>query len=171
MALDTGDRTKVSYYSYQKVSLDDLSILTLNDEEERNKHLKRIDSLNLVLPFDGKGSEKEFHLWKAWSIWPQRHVRDDEKYFCLHPELVEKDDKEIELETTGVGHSARMCSNSLDSVKHGKVPQRSIRAGIDYGSYWRVGLEPLSLMECHIVSKCRHYSQVVKIESNTGRQR
>ena len=35
----------------------------------------------------------------------------------------------------------------------------------------RVGLEPLSLMERHIISKVRHFAQVFKISSNTGRQK
>ena len=51
------------------------------------------------------------------------------------------------------------------------MPHFSLKSGVDYGSPERVGLEPLSLMERHIISPVRHFSQVIKISSNTGRQK
>jgi hypothetical protein len=61
------------------------------DEDETERHLKRIKEFNLVLPIDDEGNSRTFNLWKAWSIWPQKYIEQDEKmdYYHLHPEFVE----------------------------------------------------------------------------------
>ena len=44
----------------------------------------------------------------------------------------------------------------------------SLAAGIDFGDPYRIGLEPLTERERHMISKLRHYLLVIKIESNTA---
>ena len=72
-------------------------------------------------------------------------------------------------------YRALICSSCASSLKRKgdeiTAPHLSLKSGVDYGSPERVGLEPLSLMERHIISPVRHFSQVVKISSNTGRQK
>ena len=84
-------------------------------------------------------------------------------YYDLHQEMVE-------LKSDGDGHEVKLCTSCVASIKKNDDPPQSIKAGVDFGSYHRIGLEPLSLAERNIISIYRHYSQVVKIESNSGRR-
>ena len=164
---------------YTKQSLSDLHCLKLDDNEVQ-QHLHRIENYNVELPVDDTGSTKLFHLWKAWSIWPQRNLKETDSsasYYFLHPEFVEliRDDQtkcvNSRCSSEEDTHCAWLCASCWKDVEKGEIPASSLKAGIDYGSYHRVGLEPLTLFERHIISRVRHYAQVVKIESNSGRQR
>ena len=177
-----GYRVKDCNNSYTKVPLSELQILRLN-EVETEEHLQRIKDYNVDLPSNNAGQLKTYNLWKAWSIWPQKcpDVENDESidYYFLHPELVESlhDDcnksnsNRENCQLVQDRHCAWLCPSCHKDIQKGDIPSNSIRAGIDYGSYHRIGLEPLTLIERHIISRVRHYSQVVKIESNSGRQR
>ena len=155
-------------HSYELVSLADMECLKLNENQTRD-HLSRIQDLTVNMPSDKNGHMKKFYLWRAWSIWPhQEKLMKKQKYFYhLHPELVElHHDK-----TNGALYKARICHSCCSNIKKNKIPPLSIASGVDFGSYMRAGLVQPSLMERHIISKVRHFSQVVKIESNSTRQR
>jgi hypothetical protein len=166
--------------SYTRQPLSKLQCLKL-DEDEAEKHLDRIERYNLELPIDDTGLTKTFNLWKAWSIWPQKNLKKADSsasYYFLHPELVELigDDETPNRDKSRYSNEedlycAWLCASCWKDVEKGEIPALSLKAGIDYGSYHRVGLEPLTLFERHIISRVRHYAQVVKIESNSGRQR
>jgi len=84
------------------------------------------------------------------------------KRYHLHPEFVEV----YEMDNGKRGIRAKICSSCHDSIKGGKIPELSLANGVDFGDYRRIGLTPLTLRERHIISKVRHYINVVKIESN-----
>ena len=178
-----GFRCKDSKNEYVKEPLSELSMLKLNDEE-KEEHVERIKKMNFYLPSDNAGTLKLFKLWKVWSIWPQVSPSEcscssdgdnDIDYYFLHPEfveLVETDNIDDNFRRVHNTHCAWLCpSCHKDLKKKENIPSMSIKAGVDYGSYHRVGLEPLTLIERHIISRVRLYSQVLKIESNSGRQR
>ena len=116
-------------------------------------------------------------------------MRDAKRYYHLHPEFVEQVSSVYNTMGVDVTFCVRICKtccNSLDKMKNNvkeedafviprdsddaaNVPHFSIKR-VDFGCYQQVGLEPLSVMERHIISKYRFYSQIIKIESNTGRQ-
>ena len=133
--------------------------------------------MTLKLPSNSNRDIKTFDLWKAWSIWPQHDIEMGKEnyegykgqFYHLHPEFVEK-----KTDPEGkVRYRAKICSSCASSLKRkgneNKPPPLSLKSGIDYGSPERVGLEPLSLIERRIISKVRHFVQVFKISSNTGR--
>ena len=164
-SIDASNSTKKSFV---RMRLSELSYLQL-DDESKAANLRRMETMDLELPTNNNGGDmKTFELWKSWNIWPQQKLNNDEHYYFLHPELVEPDITKDKL--LQVHHSAWLCGTCSTNVKKEKDPPLSLKAGTDFGSFERVGLTPLSLMERHIVSKVRHYSQVVKIESNSGRQ-
>jgi hypothetical protein len=137
-----GIRTKDNDNSYIKEPLSELGILKLT-EEETKEHLGRIKSLNVPLPSDNTGKMSTFHLWKAWSIWPQEGPSDGSEeidYYFLHPEFVESLGQYTESEENCHRriydtHFAWMCASCHKDVKKGIIPSLSIKAGIDYGSY------------------------------------
>ena len=170
--------------TFIEVGLEDLEILKLSQEDEEI-HMQKINGedsgYTQTLPTNNDGDRAEFQIWKAYSIWPQRLIGpadgDVRCYYHLHPELVERKNITLECpESSRLIHNAaqaykvKVCTSCKASIDKDIVPPNSVKYK-DFGSYHRVGLTPLSLMERHIISKCRHYSQVVKIESNTGRQR
>jgi len=86
------------------------------------------------------------------------------KYFHLHPEFVEtytKNNKKISIK-------AMICNECRESIGNKLIPGLSIASGVDLGDYRRVGLTPLTFRERHIISKVRHYINVIKIETNKG---
>ena len=76
--------------SFKFMSLDDLDLLHLDEDQEEN-HIRNIKELGgIELPCDSAGHTKSFQLWKAWSIYPQRKLEKGEEYFALNPELVQE---------------------------------------------------------------------------------
>ena len=156
---------------FERVRLDELDYFELSAEEKK-RHSERIESKHLLM---SNGTKLE--LWRAWSIWPQEKLDPcgNKKYYHLHPEFIEPpDDPRDEDFYHNWARLCQQCSKFKgreDCNDSDKPPPLSLKAGVDFGSYHRIGLPSLSLMERHIVSKFRHYSQVVKIESNSGRQK
>ena len=142
---------------------------------------------NASLPCDSTGKERVFEIWKLFGIYPQREDSDD--YYHLHPEFVEevdakdkKEDKEDEdSDSTSTAtdshndqaraHEVMICDRCRSHIKSDRVPPYSLAKGVDFGDADRIGLEPLSVFESHILSPVRTYIKVVKIETNTGRRR
>ena len=175
--------------TYKSMYLEDLDALKV-DGDDLEEHLKRLyaedpsERMTMRLPSNGDGDLRTYELWRAWSIWPQHEVGVGEKnhlghnncFYHLHPELVEAEESRAGSRGDGVRYKAMVCgvcSAVLESKgdMESRIPPLSLKAGVDYGSPDRVGLEDLSLMERHIISKVRHFAQVFKISSNTGRQR
>ena len=177
--IDTGMKLR-----YCLVKLEDLEILKLN-KEEADEHRARIcePSYNPTLPCDDSGRAKLFELWKLYGIYPQ--VPNAKEYYHLHPEFVksisrqEEEDNESDSDSDsdrdyGVEKTcmaAMICDQCHTSIKRGKLPAYSLANGVDHGVAHRIGLEPLSVIELHILSLVRTYIQIIKIETNTGRQR
>ena len=165
--------------------LDKLRLKSVSLEE----HLERLkdDSMVIDLPINDNNDKKTFELWKVHSIWPQ--MRDAKNYYHLHPEFVEKVSSAHNMTGDHATYYVRICKTCCDSLDKKdtddkeedecvipgdaddatSAPQFSVKK-VDFGCYQRLGLEPLSVMERHIISKYRLYSQIIKIESNTGRQ-
>jgi len=178
----------------------DLCLLKMN-YEEREIHNSRIEQGvgdPLVLPVNKAGKTKVFETWKVYSVWPQDRdwviktqqaynqdrdasAYDDNlfednplfggkrlKYYHLHPEFVD----EYTKDSGKVGFKAKICGHCSESIDaRNKIPERSVANGIDFGDYRRIGLESLTLRERLIISKVRHYLNIIKIESNAGKLR
>ena len=95
------------------------------------------------------------------------------KYFHLHHEFVE----EYEEDDGKIGFKVMLCGDCHRSVtkkneKTGdpepEIPGLSIASGVDFGDFRRVGLTPLTLRERNIISKVRHYINIIKIEAVRG---
>ena len=71
-------------------------------------------------------------------------------YYHLHPEIVE-------TKSDGDGYEVKLCTSCTASIKKNEDPPLSIKAGVDFGLYHRIGLEPLSLAERNIISTYKHY--------------
>ena len=106
---------------------------------------------NLTLPTDDQGGEKDFEVWKVYSIWPQ--VADCRElglilneYYHLHPEFVDKEELEHNqnnpLQVQQL-YSAMICEKCLSHIRKNKDPPMSLCEGVDFGCPWRIGLEPL----------------------------
>jgi len=166
----------------------------LNDAQ-LSEHLERMAKPALSIPINDKGGTNDFkpvETWKAYSRWPDKKPdeltddttlpdwmfcknsdgetdRSNPKYFHLHPEFVEEfvgDDGRRDFK-------ARLCPSCCKFKPNGKgkAPVRSVASGVDFGSPRRLGLVQLTARERQMISKVRHYSIAIKIESNTGRQR
>ncbi len=83
----------------------------------------------------------------------------------MHPELVDK----VVLENGTIQCYAKVCNECLRSITKGEDPHNSIKSGIDFGSSACINLEVPSLRKQHIIEFVRHYSNVIKIKSNTRR--
>ena len=132
-------------------------------------------------------TKKHFELWKVYSIRP--HMRKAKNYYYLHPEFVEKANSVHNTTGVHVTYYVRICKTCCDSLDKKDIddkeeyecvipvdsddaasaPQFSVNK-VEFGCNQRLGIEPLPVMERHIISKYRLYSQIIKIESNTGRQ-
>ena len=170
---------------YRLVKLEDLNILKLS-KEETEEHRARISdpNYNPTPPCNDSGGTKLFELWKLYGVYPQ--VAGAEEYHHLHPEFVEtisRDAEEDKEEDEGNDRNdddndgdssytaAMICDQCHDSIERGKLPAYSLANEIDHGVAQRIGLEPLSVIELHILFLVQTYIQIVKIETNTGRQR
>jgi hypothetical protein len=108
---------------------------------------------------DGTIKAKDIEPWRCTSVYEH-----DSAAWHLHPELV-NDDKP----TSPTCYLCQECY--LQGVKKGKPPTYSIANGIDFGSYRRLGLEPLNLHEQLILSRVRLMFALVKVTSNQSGQR
>ena len=162
------------------------------DDTQRSEHQGRMGKPPMRLPINDKGEEDVFEPWRAYSRWPPEKPKEltkdrtlpdwmfrkndngeldrtKPKYFHLHPEFVQEFTDDNGMKDFKV-KLCPWCYNFEPSTKS-KAPIRSIAGGIDFGSPSRVGLVPLTLRERQMISKVRHYSNAIKIESNTGRQK
>jgi hypothetical protein len=174
---------------YRDVKSLDWAVL---DDAQRSEHLERMAKPALNLPVNDKGDKEDFETWRAYSRWPDKKPdeltndatlpdwrfcknsngetdRSKPKYFHLHPEFVEEfvgDDGRRDFR-------ARLCPSCCKFKTNGKAraPVRSVASGVDFGSPRRLRLVRLTPRERQMISKVRHYSNAIKIESNTGRQR
>ena len=165
------------------------------DDAQRLEHYERMEKPPLHLPINDKGGPDDFkpvETWKAYSRWPAKKPdeltrdttlpdwmfckngdgeldRSKPKYFHLHPEFVE----EFTDDNVGKDFKASLCGNCCEFVpsEKTKAPARSVASGVDFGSPRRLRLVQLTPRERQMISKVRHYSNAIKIESNTGRQR
>jgi hypothetical protein len=154
---------------YHQVSLSQLDALKLSYDEHRRYH-DLVFKGSIVVPTgkkdrDGVQLTTEIEPWRAFSVWPV-HCRADydveEPRYHLHPEFVDGE---------GKAAKATLCPNCNDAIKAGEIPEYSIASGVDFGDCRRLGLEPLTMRERQIISKVRHYHNIIKIESNTGKLR
>ena len=99
---------------------------------------------------------KRVNPWKAKSFY----ISQSQEYYHFHPELVSLDNDNNEIITL-----CGDCNRERDSL-----PPNSIAAGVDFGSFHRLGLVPLNLQEETVLSFVRLFITIFKISSNrTGR--
>jgi len=112
-----------------------------------------------------------FFPWKAQSVFPSKIISSCNHYH-LHPELVYTSEKW--WQTYDNAHHTPIviiCDDCCKTIQENKIPNKSIAAGVDFGSHDRVGLVSISLQEIHIISFVRHYYNIIKLETNTRRLR
>ena len=99
---------------------------------------------------------KRVNPWKAKSFY----ISQSQEYYHFHPELISLDNDNNEIITL-----CGDCNRERDSL-----PPNSIAAGVDFGSFHRLGLVPLNLQEETVLSFVRLFITIFKISSNrTGR--
>ena len=167
----------------------ELDLLKMDNKEKLADWIQLDDDIPLRLPVNKAGMTRVFETWKAYSAWPQdrdwaietqqaynegtsvydENLFDDFgftgkqlKWYNLHPEFVD----EYKKDNGKIGFRAKICGVCSESIRARKIPERSIASGVDFGDYQRIGLEPLTLRERHVISKVRHFIHVYKIESN-----
>jgi hypothetical protein len=69
--------------------------------------------------------------------------------------------------------TAAICSKCHSNIMVGKpsIPKLAIAAGIDFGNYDRIGLEPLTIVEELLISKSRLYVSIVKLIGSRAQER
>ena len=190
--VDVSDLTKLKLREGDNDDADDAND-TKNDDDKcvlsgprsrrtQGYHRRLMDREPLVIPYNDEGDTKEVELWRLRSVWPAKkpdELKADKDtlpdymfdefgepvYFHLHPEFV--DEKVVPGEPKKT-YTAMICSNCKACLDDKKTPYQSLAAGIDFGDPYRIGLEPLTERERHMVSKLRHFLLVIKIESNTA---
>ena len=79
-------------------------------------------------------------------------------------------EQEYEEDDGKIGFKVMLCGDCHRSVtkkneKTGgpepEIPGLSIASGVDFGDFRRVGLTPLTLRERNIISKVRHYINII----------
>ena len=134
-------------------------------KEEESKFLVERYGDDLFIPINDNWEVKRVSPWKAKSVFEARSDADGSpSYWHLHPELVD----EIPGPDGVLTWETMLCPHCLSQAKAGKVPPRSIAAGIDFGSYHRLGLTLPSLHEQLIIARTRLYFAVIKACSNTS---
>jgi hypothetical protein len=108
----------------------------------------------LVVPVSADFDLGELCPWKSRSIYEAPNG----ELFHLHPELVESGDDD--------GVFVRVCPYCFDSIVKKKIPKLSLAAGVDFGSFKRVGLEEPNLHEELVIAKTRLVISSLKIKSN-----
>ena len=114
----------------------------------------------LKLPVDDVGNFEDFHLYKLHSIYDSEVVK---KSFYLHPESVHWVNAEEEATV--------LCHVCFDWYQQGgqkgaKPPEFSLASGLDFGNPERLKMAEPSIMEKKVISKVRHFHNVVKIHPN-----
>jgi len=150
------------------------------------RHRQLMEREPLSIPINDDGDTREVELWRLCSTWPSKKPDELEEqreylpdymfdkksggplYYHLHPEFVQ----EKVPGDPSQGYTATICSECEKVIESGGTPdlpypRRSIAAGVDFGDFTRIGLEPLTERERQIISKIRHYLLFIKIESNT----
>ena len=148
------------------VPLDELPSVMCLSEEQAQEHLKLEAKGPILLPVDEEGNVCAFHPWKLKSIYKSSTLN---KMFHLHPEFVHVSTNP----STGLSQELTVfcCSCSEWFSKHKKSPaltppKNSIASGIDFGDYTRLGLSQPSLVEMIVISRVRHFHNIVKITNN-----
>lgn len=153
-----------SLTKFTRMHLEDsspLSILKYSEEESDLLETQLDDPFYRVqIPMDAEWKVmKEVNVLMAKSFHEEETSSGEVVYWHLHPELVE----------TGEGgstSSALLCSRCCEAVQKKKVPKNSIKSGVDFGWFKRLGLTEPNLPEQLILARNRLYYTVVKISSN-----
>ena len=57
----------------------------------------------------------------------------------------------VETKSDGDGHEVKLCTSCVASIKKNEDPPLSIKAGVDFGSYHRIGLHQNPRHDCPAV--------------------
>ena len=120
----------------------------------------------LMLPINKEGDLAPFYPYKVRSVYESTLLQ---KTFHLHPEYVHITRDSItneECEMTVLCHNCSLWFQAEQKLNSGNPPTNSIAAGVDFGSWKRVGLCEPSTAEMIVIARIRHFHNVVKIQSN-----
>ena len=150
---------KTTQGEYKQVEINNLPDCVKLSEEQTSDFNKAKAEPPVPVYSDSSHNVKHVHLWKAKSVYEHREENGDITCYHLHPELVETDD--------GIAKTC-VCPACYKSVfENGQPAKFSIARGVDFGSYFRLGLTPPNITERIILAKVRNYQTRVKLQSST----
>ena len=154
------ERTEEPAIIYDRLFLDALEAQVLKYSPEEHDRLNDMKKEGPIL-IPRSGGEHEWEAIRPWEI-VSFYEYDPKTVYHIHPELVQtcKDGPQKGR------RFVRVCPRCMGHIENKKVPLYSIAAGVDFGNAQRLGLEPLSLHEQLIVSRCRIYMATIKLLSN-----
>ena len=127
--------------------------------EDQALMLERLECAPTTKIYTSSTTSKMVNPWEAVSY----HMSDSGHLYHLHRELVSS--------TMHPGKETVIlcsdCSKHREKEGNTVLPKRCIAAGVDFGSYHRLGLVSLNLHEQCLLSPIRLYMTVYKISSNT----
>lgn len=84
-------------------------------------------------------------------------------FFNLYPQFINETNKD--------NPTASLCGSCVHSISKGNVPAYSLAAGIDFGSPYSLGLQPLSLVEELCIALGRPYMTIIKLAGSQPEER
>ena len=155
--LRLNERPEKPKIKYERLYLKDPRSDVLKYSDTQIEQLELRKAMEPVpIPMDADYTIKHVRTWKIRSVYETKN--ETEKYH-LHPELVDTD------EESGEEYSM-VCPLCWKQICRKTRPKLSIAAGLDFGYYKRLGLEPPNLDEQMILSRCRVIIATLKLKSN-----
>jgi len=158
-----GVRNVFEQATYKERAVSELSVFQCCEAAQ-----VRLRSMPSVKLMRADGTEVECQLRNVHGVW--RAPGPNSRFYHLHPDLVRTD-------ATGA-HHVDLCGacNTAASRKTPAVTDRSLAAGIDYGSYHNLCpendladvLPPLRMVEIQLMAPVREYHVVEKVVVNNN---
>ncbi len=166
------ESSSTKYVRYRLTRDSPLYLVSFSDEEEQELKKQMENPLNKVtIPMDSEWKRwSTVNTWEARSYFEQVLSDGTKRYWHLHRELVERNDGDDDDDDSegGDGLSVMVCRRCAESLKKNNIPKYSIKNGIDFGWFMRLGLTMPNLTEQLILARNRLYYTAVKISSSNG---
>jgi len=148
-----GKKSEMKPNQFYRIDLNDLGMLLYSDEEVQQWKIRK--EISVEVP-DTDTTNKMIHPWKAKSV-----EENNLGVYHLHPEFVQHSEDKSE-------HHTLVCGTCMRAISAGRVPTNSIAAGVDYGDFNRIGLQPLTPMERLLIARARLYNRILKVTRSYG---
>ena len=131
------------------MKLDQLKCLEVTDGCQMRALEAERKAPPLYLPSSSSEDFRPVHVWKARNVY----ISDDGAFYWLYPEFVERGRPAI----------VQVCEKCACVINSDGIPPPHSLVCVDFGDPFKLGLEPLTVMERAMVARVRHYRSIVKI--------